>query len=519
MKKYLLVLFLFSCMVCVSAMGQETKGCIINIEAADVYLDLTGAQVEVGDHVTVVAEGGYMTHPETGRKIKKADVVMGELTVSGTFGEYSVAKVTDASLLSRLKVGMRVLASPSVGGGLAQSEESMQPGNPSMSPYESMQRALSGQHPAVGQVSGQPFANDSRVSVVVAPAQVNDVVNSGHFGGYVADILMEQLLMCDKVRLLDRGVLNAQIDEITLQGSIIDPSTAIQQGKVLGARYILQTTMQKPDVANVRTGIPLASIMGAVQGIAGTNIGAAYASNATVATLKASVSLSVRVVDLQTGEVVFMCSGTGKAKGKSQLSLEYGALGGGELNGGAEDFKQTVTGKAIQQAFMRVGKSLADFFNGRTDRKVVGSVSGGISYGDKMYSKGFKLYLNSTRLDKDDISNVLSERPELYFQYKKAIKNKKWSWWISIGGSLLFTGAGALMAENSSDNVESSWGVVALGVAGSVTWGILMNKSGQKKIKSVVEAYNASSTYSYARPDKTSQCSLSLMPLGLRLTF
>lgn len=519
MKKYLLVLILFSCMVCVPAMGQEAKGCIINIEAADVYLDFTGAQVKVGDRVTVVAEGGYMTHPKTGRKIRKADAVMGELTIDGVFDEYSVAKATNASVLSRLKVGMRVIAQPSGGGVAAQSPASMQPGNPSPSLYEDMQRAISGRQPGAPQVPGQAAAGDSRVNVVVAPAQVNDVVDNGHFGGYVADILMEQLLMCDKVRLLDRGVLNAQVDEINLKGGIIDPSTAIQQGKVLGARYILQTTMQKPDVANVRTGIPLASIMGAVQGIAGTNIGAAYASNATVATLKASVSLSVRVVDLQTGEVVFMCSGSGKAKGKSQLSLEYGALGGGELNGGAEGFKQTVTGKAIQQAFMRVGRSLNDFFNGRTDRKVVGSVSGGISYGDKMYSKGFKLYLNSTKLDKDDVSNVLNAHPELYFQYKKAIKNKRLSWVIGIGGPLLFTGVGALMAENSSDSPETSWGVMALGVAGSITWGVLMNKSGQKKIKSVVEAYNASSTYSYARPDKTSQCSLSLSPLGFRLTF
>ena len=239
-----------------------------------------------------------------------------------------------------------------------------------------------------------------RVNIVIAPAQVNDVVHNGHFGDYVADVLMEQMLMCDKVRLLDRSVSNAQIDEINLAGDILDPATTIQRGKGIGARYILQTTMQKPDVANVRTGIPLASVMGAVQGLTGVNIGAAYGSNMNFATLKASVNLSVRVVDLQTGEIVFMCSGSGKAQGKSQLSMEYGALGGGELNGGAEDFKQTVTGKAIQQAFMRIGRNLKDFFNGKVDRKVVGSVSGGISYGDRMYAKGYKLYLGTEKLDK-----------------------------------------------------------------------------------------------------------------------
>lgn len=521
MKK-LCILFLFiSCLVCVPAIGQVNKGYIINIEGGNVYLDFTNVQVKVGERVEAVEVGGYMTHPKTGRKIKKEDVTLGSLTISETFDEYSVAKVTDTGLLSRLKTGMQVQTVADRKEMITnQTAGPVQENNSSTSVYENMQRVLAAQETASPTSFSQPQINDDRVSVVVAPAQVNDVVNSGHFGGYVADILMEQLLLCDKVRLLDRGVLNAQIDEINLQGGIIDPSTAIQQGKVLGARYILQTTMQKPDVANVRTGIPLASIMGAIQGASGTNIGAAYASNVSVATLRASVSLSVRVIDLQTGEVVFMCSGTGKSKGKSQLSLEYGALGGGELNGGAEDFKQTVTGKAIQQAFMRIGKNLDDFFNGRTDRKVVGSVSGGISYGDKMYSRGYKLYLNSTKLGKDDIENVFSERPELFFKYKKAKKNKMLSWVVGIGGSLLTTSIGSILASGyGDDEVYSGYAVIAAGIGGSVAGAILLNKSGQKKIKSVVDAYNAGSTYSYVRPDKTSECSLSFSPLGFRLTF
>ena len=519
MKKYLLLLILISCAACIPSMGQERKGCIINIEGADVYLDLTNAQVKAGDRVTVYKEGGYMTHPGTGKRIKKVDTVLGELTVSEAYAEYSVAKAAVKGLLPKLKAGMQVRAPQDGGAASTQQAGSMQPGNPPASVYESMQQAISGQAAATAQQPVQQPPGDERVSVVVAPAQVNDVVDNGHFGGYVADILMEQLLMCDKVRLLDRSVLNAQVSEINLQGSIIDPSTAIRQGKVLGARYILQTTMQKPDVANVRTGVPLASIMGAVQGMSGTNIGAAYASNVNVATLKAQVSLSVRVVDLQTGEVVFMCSGNGKAKGKSQLSLEYGALGGGELNGGAEDFKQTVTGKAIQQAFIRIGRNLNDFFNGRTDRKVVGSVSGGISYGDKMYAKGSKLYLNSIKLDKDEIANAFNGHSDMYFTYKKGAKLKKASWWVGIGGSLLFAGIGAILTDNSKDEASTSYAIIGVGVAGSVGCAIWMNKAGQKKINQAVDAYNTSNTYSYAVPGKTRQMSLSLTPTGLRFTF
>ena len=60
--------------------------------------------------------------------------------------------------------------------------------------------------------------SNGKVAVVVAPAEVNDVVGVGHFGGYVADILMEQLLMGDKLRLLDRSVLKAQMAETELAG-------------------------------------------------------------------------------------------------------------------------------------------------------------------------------------------------------------------------------------------------------------------------------------------------------------
>lgn len=259
-----------------------------------------------------------------------------------------------------------------------------------------------------------------KISVFVAPAQVNDITGIGYFGTYVSDILMEQLMMCDKVRLLDRTVLGMQVDEIDLSGSeYVDASAAIQKGKMLGAERIIQVTMQKPDVVNIRTGIPLASIMGAVQGIANTNIGAQYMSNMQIATLKASVNISVRVIDIETGEVLFMCSSTGKAQGKSQLSMEYGALGGAELNGGAEGFKQTVTGKAIQHAFTRIGRNLNDYFNQKTDRRVMGSASGFGNYGQTMRAKGRKLYLGTEKLDKEGIQMTFAEKPELYFDYKK----------------------------------------------------------------------------------------------------
>ena len=85
-----------------------------------------------------------------------------------------------------------------------------------------------------------------------------------------------------------------------------------------------------------------------------------------------------------------MSSGTGKAKGKSQLSMEYGALGGAQLNGGADGFKQTVTGQAIQKAFIGIGRNLNQYFNGDAKSRVMGSASGFGNYGDEMKARGFR---------------------------------------------------------------------------------------------------------------------------------
>lgn len=246
--------------------------------------------------------------------------------------------------------------------------------------------------------------------------------------------------------------------------------------------------MQKPDVVNVRTGIPLASIMGAIQGATGTNIGAQYMSNASIATLKAEVNITTRVVDLETGEVMFMTSGKGKAKGKSSVSLEYGALGGGEINGGVEGFKQSITGKAIQRAFTTIGRNLNRYFNEDTDAKVIGHASGVLSgrYDDKLYSKGCGLYLGTEKLDKEGVQMVFADNSDLYFQYKKGRRLVKWSWLSAFAG--IITGFATMgVGEYEEDYLSAGGGLMLAGIGGTIYMCII----GKKKIKGAVNRYNA----------------------------
>ncbi len=480
------VLLLISLFVsCLCAQGQTTsEGYIIGVEKNAVYIDLNERQVAPGDRFEVYEEGGYMTHPVTGKRIRKNDKLVGTIEVGETFEEYSVARPHNLALIKQMRKGMRIIKQAD---GMAN--------------------------------AGIPDPDTDRAPIVIAPAVVNDVVDNGHFGGYVADILMEQMLLCDKVRLLDRSVLGAQIDEINLSDDLMDPKTTIQRGQVIGARYALQTTMQKPDVANVRTGVPLAAFMGAVQMATGTNIGAAYASNMRVATLRAAVTISVRVVDLQTSEVVFMSSSEGEAKGKSQVALEYGALGGGELNGGVEDFKHTVTGKAIQQAFRRIGRDLNAFFSGKTDKKVMGSLSGGYSPDDKMYTKRMKLYLGTEELDKEGISMAFSETPDLFFKYKKARRKGIWGILLPVIGGAIGVGIACTEVAVETNFVCLGTGIV-IGAA-SIGGGIVLYRNGKKEMKNVASQYNLlNSSTSYNQPRKrTGEVSFSISPTGFALTF
>jgi len=515
-----LFLLLFVLIITIEGYSQTSKGCIIEFEGKTVYVDLSAPNVKEGDELGAYSHGGYMTDPNTGRRVRKADELKAKMKIVSVHQDYSKAYLTDDYSHAFLKKGMSVklLKKAQVSAGnksysnnvITESNRNKQVGSDNVrSMYTAPSVSINNNYNKVNKYS----VNASKPTVVIAPAQVNDVVNSGHFGGYVADVLMEQLLMCNEVRLLDRSVLNAQIDEMELTGSVIDPQTAIERGKVAGARYIIQVTMQKPDVVNIRTGIPLASVMGAIGAATNKNVGAQYASNIQVGTLKASVTISTRVVDLQTGEILFMTSGTGNAKGKSQLSLEYGALGGAEMNGGADGFKQTVTGKAIQQAFTTIGRNLKKFFAGETTNKVMGSTTGYGNYGHTMAARGTKLYVGTEKLDKEGVRMAFAENPDLYFKYKKAKRKNIWGKTLLTFGVCGGLGVcGAIASENPAGGYAALGGFLVVGGGG----GWYLCSKARKSVRQIANEYNRSQT-NYA--DVSLNLVLDKNNIGLRLTF
>jgi curli biogenesis system outer membrane secretion channel CsgG len=496
MKRSILALIWLCCSFCMY--GQLPKGYIIKIDGERIYLDLHAPDVKVSDKVSVYATGGLITHPVTKKQIRTEGETIGTIEITQVYESYSIGKMLPDATVA-LKEGMEVGKEPVL-------------------------MKLPVTQPAATQPVATPpavSAQDGKAAVIVAPAEVNDVVGVGHFGGYVSDILMEQLLMGDKVRLLDRSALNAQLDEMQLTGEYIDPNTAIRRGRIAGARYIIQVTMQKPDVVNIRTGVPLAAVMGAAQAMSGANIGAQYASNMQVGTLKAAVNISTRVVDLETGEVVFMCSGSGKSQGKSQLALEYGALGGTELNGGADGFKQTVTGKAIQQAFTSIGRNLNSYFAGNVDKKVIGSAGGGTRYGDALYRRGNGLFLGVEKLNMESAQMAFVDNPEWYFQYRSARKNIKTAKFCYVmAGVTLVLPLIPPIINLEWDNDIQNYVIVGTVAAGGLTClGITLNKKGHSKLDNTVGEYNRSQS----QASRSANASLNLVytgnGIGLRLNF
>lgn len=494
MKKNIIAILYMILLSCTYSFAQKTdSGVIINIEGNKIYVDITSKSTKIHDTFNVYSEGGYFIHPITKKKIKKDQEIVGKIEIVSTHEGYSEAIPVPQQSIKHMQTGMEI-----------RKVDMLSNGNSNNAVNE----------------------KENRVAVVIAPAQVNDIVNCGYFGGYVADILMEQLMVNDKIKLLDRSILNAQMDESNLQGDYIDPNTAIERGKISGAQYIIQLTMQKPDVVNINTGIPLANVMNAVQNIAGKRLGAQYMSNTNVSMLKASVTITARIIDVQSGEIIFMCSGKGDAKGKNQISMESGALGGAQINGGAEGFKQTIAGKAIQKAFMIIGKELNDHFNGKTNSKVVGSTTGFGYAGQKLTLRKNHIYNGIDKLNNDDIKTLFTNQPELYFKYKK-IKKTMWKPWacllgFSIPAVSLCIYEYAKLSYSSSDGTTAVIGST-LCIIGGITCGYCFYHNYHKKLQNIVDQYNSSLSQSYIKPKSESTMALNLVSdnsgLGLRLSF
>ena len=195
--------------------------------------------------------------------------------------------------------------------------------------------------------------------------------------------------------------------------------------------------------------------------------------------------------------------------------MEYGALSGAELNGGADGFKQTVTGQAIQKAFVPIGRNLNKFFNGETTERVMGSTSGYGNYGDELTRRGSKLYMGTEQLKMDDVKMLFADNSQRFFQYRSAKKMNGWGTSLSIIGGISFISGIVGYSINGSSLWSNNFFYFIGGGAAIATGGVILKVTSRDKIKKLVNEYN--------RENQRLASSWNVVSdrngIGLRLTF
>ena len=313
-----------------SAYCQSTpvdKGIILAVEDDKVYLDLNENNISVGDRLQVIQDRGFFTHPVTGEQIAREPEIVAYIQITQVMSNYSVGSVSPRNAISNLSEGMEAFL-------------------------------LEGE---------QRESREFRKSIAVQPMNVSSA-RGGYLGFYMADLLTEELFNIDKFMVIDRQTLGLQMDEIAMASQgIIDEKEAIQLGRTRGVDYFITGTVYEPDVIEAGTGVPIKGIMQAAEAISGQRLGSEFASDVRVSQLRAIVNITLRVVDVQTGEILFIASEMQQAQGRSQINLEQGALGGLQLQGGASSFLNTITGQATKAALVNLAGYINDYFEGKID--------------------------------------------------------------------------------------------------------------------------------------------------------
>ena len=346
-KNLTVAILLCFCAFANNAMGQNADGYIMQVnDDSNIYLNVSN--VKVGDVLSVMSSEGYITDPRTGQQIQTEPEVVGYIKVIKVTDSYSIGKAYGNTAINQLADAMTVRKG------------------------------------TILQADGY-----GETTVMIAPASVmlpegvNTLVSSGNGQpGYIGDVvsaeLMNELLKCKKITVIDRSVFATQDTEINFaqNGGIIDTNTAFQLGQISGARYVVQITLQKPDVERIENNVFVSTLLGGVaDAVLEENSynstrqqrqlqqASTYTPDIRTANIKVKVMIYTKIVDLQTGRVLFQCRGKGDAKGKPQIQLEFVQLGSANVDiNQYADFTHSVTGKAIEDAFKKIGKELTGYF-------------------------------------------------------------------------------------------------------------------------------------------------------------
>jgi curli biogenesis system outer membrane secretion channel CsgG len=200
---------------------------------------------------------------------------------------------------------------------------------------------------AMGALVGRAEAQSKRPTVAVMDFDYGAVNNwwSGVWGNYdigkgMADQVVDELVNDGSFRVIERKKLDTILAEQDFaQSDRADPSAAklAKVGKVLGVKYIIAGSITKFATSDKKYG-------GA--GLIGGKFGGLGLKKA-----KSEVTLTARVIDATTGEIMVAAKGEGVSNKGGGLSVGgFGGGGGAGFSMGSSEYRASALGEAQEMA-------------------------------------------------------------------------------------------------------------------------------------------------------------------------
>jgi curli biogenesis system outer membrane secretion channel CsgG len=169
-------------------------------------------------------------------------------------------------------------------------------------------------------------------------------------------LLLEQKLVQDaKYRVIDRNAMDKILKEQNFSNSDrVDPSTAAKIGRILGVSAIITGTITQFGRDDKHIGVG-----GGGYGLGKYGLGGIGKSDS-----KAVVNVTAKLIDINTAEILAVCTGSGESKrGGFKLGGGGGGWsggGGGAVDMGSSNFSNTILGEAVNASVANLGQQLDD---------------------------------------------------------------------------------------------------------------------------------------------------------------
>ena len=168
----------------------------------------------------------------------------------------------------------------------------------------------------------------------------------GRLGTAASDILITELVKSGKFIVVERDKLNKVLEEQKFQGQgMIDPATAVKIGQQLGLEAIVVGSVSQFGVKKEGSDYLLAQSKRQV----------------------ADVTVDIRLIDVQSGQVILADSGKGMAKSSKGSFLGMGTKGG---------YDETLEGEALRAAVVQFVTNIASQLNKKPWSCMVADSSG-----------------------------------------------------------------------------------------------------------------------------------------------